>query len=62
VAGNHIERAGFAGTVYIHTVYDHVFGDFPAKNTVYIYIVCVGFWPTFNNVYLTFHALFAARQ
>jgi hypothetical protein len=23
-------------TVYIHTVYDRIFGDFPAKNTIYM--------------------------
>jgi len=28
---------GLARTVIIRTVYDRVFGDFPAKNTVYIH-------------------------
>ena len=33
---------------YIHTVYDRMYGDFPAKNTVYTpYIrMYVWFWPT----------------
>ena len=26
---------GLARTVYIYTVYDRIFGDFPARNTVY---------------------------
>jgi len=34
--------------VYTHTVYDRMYGDFPAKNTVYTpYIpINVWFWPT----------------
>ena len=29
-----------ANPTYMHTVYDHMYGDFPAKNTVYT-CVCV---------------------
>jgi len=33
--------------VYVHRncVHDRIFGDFPAKNTVYLYTVYVRFWP-----------------
>jgi len=31
---------GLARTVYIYTVYDRIFGDFPAKNTAYTPYVC----------------------
>ena len=37
---------------YIYTVYDRIFGDFPAKNTVYIW-----FWPT-----LHIHGIFAGKS
>ena len=39
---------------YIHTVYDCMYGDFPAKNTVYIpYIpINVWFWPTLHIPHL----------
>ena len=32
--------------LYISTVCDHIFGDFPAKNTVHLYTVYMWFWPT----------------
>ena len=33
---------------YMHTVYDRMYGDFPAKNTVYTPYICmyVWFWPS----------------
>jgi len=30
-----VRYIGLARTIYIYTVYDRIFGDFPAKNTVY---------------------------
>ena len=38
---------GLARAVYVHRncVHDRIFGDFPAKNTVYLYTVYVRFWP-----------------
>jgi len=41
---------GLARTVYTHTVYDCMYGDFPAKNTVYIpyILINVWFWPTLS--------------
>ena len=37
----HAPCVGLARTVYIYTVYDRIFGDFPAKNTAYTpYIYC----------------------
>jgi len=33
----------------IYTVYDRIFGDFPAKNAVYTpYTVYIWFWPTLH--------------
>jgi len=44
-----------ARIVYIHTVYDRIFGYFPAKNTVYIPCIYTWFWPTLFMAYtLTF--------
>jgi len=39
---------------YVHTVYDRMYGDFPAKYTVYTpYIpIIVGFWPTLIMVHV----------
>jgi len=47
VLANPNHKSGWPGP-YIHTVYDHIFGDFPAKNSVYTpYIpINVWFWPT----------------
>jgi len=46
---------------YIYTVYDSIFGDFPAKVIVYTpymypYILYIRFWPTLLNTVLS-HAL-----
>jgi len=38
---------GLARTVYIHTVYDRIFGDFPAKKQKWrVYTVYIWSWPT----------------
>jgi len=42
VAGQDARESGWPGP-YIYTVYDHRFGDFPAKNHVYIWL-----WPTLH--------------
>ena len=40
---SHASCVGLAKTVYIYTVYVRIFGDFPARNTVYVpYIYSVG--------------------
>jgi len=38
---------------YIHTVYDRMYGDFPAKNTVYTPYIPINewFWPTLLCTY-----------
>ena len=40
---------------YIHTVYDRMYGDFPAENTVCtLYAgINIWFWPTLNRLYQT---------
>jgi hypothetical protein len=43
--GQNRSFVGLAKTVYKYTVYDRIFGDFHAKNTVRIY-TAYGFWPT----------------
>jgi hypothetical protein len=39
----HAPTLGWPGS-YICTVYDRIFGDFPAKNTVYVRVVQFDFW------------------
>jgi len=48
---------GLARTVYIYTVYDRIFVDFPAKNTVYtpyIYIYIYGSGQLYKYVVVAF--------
>jgi len=41
-------------TVYIHTVYDRIFGGFPAKNIVYKPHIGIWFWPTLTTLKTTY--------
>jgi hypothetical protein len=49
---------GLARTVYIYTVYDRMFGDFPARNTVYTPICMVMANPTYVCCMCTVRVLF----
>ena len=53
VRNMHVTELGLARSVYIYTVRDRKFGDFPAKNTVFAPYICtvhilIWFWPAPN--------------
>jgi hypothetical protein len=53
IHGSQYESEGMAITVYIYTVHDRIFGDFPAKVTVYtpyIYVSGQPYKSSFQDV------------
>jgi hypothetical protein len=53
IHGSQYESEGLAITVYIYTVHDRIFGDFPAKVTVYtpyIYVSGQPYKSSFQDV------------
>jgi hypothetical protein len=43
------KHIGLARTVYIYTIYDRIFDDFPAENTVYTPYIYIWLWPTLKT-------------